>query len=216
MTRRSIVVLAGGASRRMGEDKWLLPVGGMPALGRLVRALDGVADEFAIVLPWGADDALRARAEAAVIAASPSAAVRWLADAEPDAGPLAGLEAAYEAGLGDWCLATAADMPFARAELAEALFRRCLAAGAEAAVPERDGRRHPLFAVYGVSAFDRLRSYRRGGGRKVMAWLEELRVLTLPESETAAFDPEGTALFNMNTPEDYVRAQSLVDSDRLQ
>ncbi len=199
----------------MGHDKWLLPVGGTPVLGRVVRTLDGVADEFVIVLPYDAGDELRARADAAVRAARPIAPVRWLADAEPDSGPLAGLEAAYEAGIGEWCLATAADVPFASSELAEALFRRCIDAGTEAAVPERGGRRHPLFAVYAAGAGDRLRYYRRQGGRRAMEWLDGLRVLTMRESETARYDPEGTALFNMNTPEDYVRAQSIVDGGRF-
>jgi molybdopterin-guanine dinucleotide biosynthesis protein A len=209
---RRVVILAGGGSRRMGTDKWLLPVGGEPTLGRLVRTLDGVASEFAIVLPWGATDELRARAEAAARAAEPKTPVRWLTDAEPDAGPLAGIEAATAAGFGvGLCLVAAADMPFARRELAEMLFRRATETGAEAVVPERGGRSHPLFAAYGASAFERLRDYRRQGGRKVMEWLDSVNVAALTDAETAAFDPDGTALFNMNTPDDYERAQSIVD-----
>ncbi|WP_309122926.1 molybdenum cofactor guanylyltransferase [Paenibacillus sp.] len=216
MTGRSVVILAGGGSRRMGTDKWLLPVGGTPALGRLVGALDGVADDIAIVLPWGVDDALRSRAQAAAAVARPRTPVRWLADAEPDAGPLAGLAAAIAAGVGERCLVAAADLPFARTELAEALFRLCLASGADAAVPERGGRLHPLFAVYGASSFERLQAYRAGGGRRVMDWVSALRVATMREIETSAFDPEGTALFNMNTPDEYRRAQSLVDDSQFQ
>ncbi|WP_158299482.1 molybdenum cofactor guanylyltransferase [Paenibacillus antri] len=215
MTGRSVVILAGGGSRRMGTDKWLLPVGGTPALGRLVAALDGVADDIAIVLPWGADEGLRSRAQSAAAVARPRTPVRWLADAEPDAGPLAGIDAAFAAGVGERCLVAAADLPFARAELAEALFRLCLATGADAAVPERGGRPHPLFAVYGASSYERLRAYRAGGGRKVMDWVAALRVATMPEAETAAYDPQGAALFNMNTPDEYRRAQSLVDDSQF-
>lgn len=212
--RRSVVILAGGSSRRMGADKWLLPLGGEPVLSRLVRSLDRVGDEIAIVLPWGASDTLRRRAVTAVLAVRPETPVRWLTDEEPDAGPLAGLKAAAtSSGIGGLILATAADMPFARRELAESLFRRCDESGAEAVVPERGGRRHPLFAVYAASAFDRLQAYRRIGGRKVMEWLENVNVEILPEGETAALDPEGTALFNMNTPDDYERAQTIVDAE---
>jgi len=207
---RSVVILAGGANRRMGAEKWLLPVGGTPVLGRLVRALDGIADDVAVVLPWGASEALRAKAEAAAGGGLRSG-VRWVADEEPDAGPLAGIEAAFAGAAGERCAVVAADMPFPRRELLEALFEVCRDAGAEAAIPERGGRLHPLFAVYRTDTLEKLRSYRRRGGRKVMEWLGGLNAVVLAEAETAAFDPDGTALFNMNTPDDYDRAKSLVD-----
>src|SRR5690554_388079 len=116
--RRVTVLLAGGASSRMGTVKWKLPVGGVPVLGRMVRELAGFGEELAIVLPWDADAAMRAdAANMAAEAVRPAGGrdgdgnagggedggdaggsalpkVRILQDEEPYAGPLAGLETA--------------------------------------------------------------------------------------------------------------------------
>lgn len=206
--RRIAAVLAGGASRRMGEVKWLLPLHGEPAIARIARAFAGFGEETVAVLPWDADEALRERANAVV---NGRAAIRWLTDAAPNGGPLAGLEAAFvdanECGGPALCAVIAADMPFASRGLAEALAEACVRESAEAAAPVWDGRLQPLFAVYRTDTLDRLRAYRANSGAKVSDWLRTLRLVELPEEETARYDPDGRALFNMNTPEEYERAR---------
>ncbi|HZG88227.1 molybdenum cofactor guanylyltransferase [Paenibacillus sp.] len=206
--KRGVILLAGGENRRMGAEKWLLPLGGVPVLGRLASAFAGKADDLAVVLPYGADRALRARAEEA----ADGVQIRWLTDAEPSAGPLAGIEAAMSGSDCDCFLACAADMPFARWDIASLLFDICEKEGVQAAVPVRGGRLQPLFAVYRKDALTALQAYRTEGGRKVMGWIDRLQASIVPEDRFALLDPDERALFNMNTPEDYEKARRWIDS----
>jgi len=206
--RKAVILLAGGENRRMGAEKWLLPLGGVPVLTRLASEFAGTADDIAVVLPYDADQALRARAEEAV----GTIRVRWLTDAEPSAGPLAGIEVAMSASDCDCFLACAADMPFARRDIASVLFDLCGREGVQAAVPVRGGRLQPLFAAYRKDALAALRTYRAEGGRKVMGWIDRLHASIVPEERFAMLDPEERALFNMNTPEDYEKAKKWIDS----
>ena len=81
------VVLAGGASRRMGRDKALMELDGEPLVARAVRLLSGVCSDVAVASGDGR------RLDGAGLG------VRQVADVVPDAGPVAGIAAGLEAGL---------------------------------------------------------------------------------------------------------------------
>ncbi|WP_135551182.1 molybdenum cofactor guanylyltransferase [Paenibacillus cymbidii] len=200
-----LIVVAGGGSRRMGRDKRLLPFAGEPLLARTLRLLAGSFAEAAVVTAGdGAADAAAEETIRRIVRRFPG--VRLLADAEPNAGPLAGLSAGLAAQAAPLQLAIGADMPFPSPALAEALLRLCRDSGAEAALPETAGRLHPLFAVYRRTLAAALGAYVAGGGRKVTDWTLSLRHVVLPEAEVRRVDPSGLALANMNRPEDYAAA----------
>jgi molybdopterin-guanine dinucleotide biosynthesis protein A len=126
----------------------------------------------------------------------------------PDvAGPpcaLRGVASALEAAREERVLLLATDLPRLAPDLLLALF-----AWPEAdAVVARDARgAQPLCGVYRrtpalVAARERL-----AGGRLALAgWLDALEVAELPPDVQRAFDPEGTSLVNVNTPEDLAEA----------
>ncbi|MHB8604838.1 MAG: molybdenum cofactor guanylyltransferase [Thermoplasmatota archaeon] len=125
MTYLSGVLLAGGASSRLGEDKAFVELGGRSLLARGIDALfavDGVAE---VVVAAG-DDARVAR----IADITWTHRVRAVADARRDAGPLAGLWAALEALRTDVALVAPVDAPF----LSAAGFTPLLAA-----LPRHDG-----------------------------------------------------------------------------
>src|SRR5690348_11772709 len=94
------IILAGGRSRRMGEDKALLRLasGGPTLVERVVMAAVAVADDVVIV----AEDAGRL----------PAMPVRTVPDAIAGAGPLAGLVAGFESARYPDILALACDLPY--------------------------------------------------------------------------------------------------------
>lgn len=138
---RAGVVLAGGYSRRFGEeDKALASIGGEPLLARVVRRLSPVVDEVVVSCRSEQVDRLRATLEA-------SRQLRFAVDPIDDGGPLVGLRSATAATGAEHLAVVGCDMPFVDAPALEGLFARLR--DRDAVVPvDRDGRRQPLHAVY--------------------------------------------------------------------
>lgn len=198
--KRGVIVLAGGASRRMGQDKWTLDAAGLTVMERIIAVLYPLASELWIIAA-GVDQLKDSRKFPDLNDSYPL--VQMAYDTVTEAGPLAGMAAGMGQCSSDYVLVTASDMPFPSKVLAEKLFERCINDGFEAAVPQWGGKLHPLFAVYRKGLLAGLNLYIASGERKVMGWLEGLNYGILAEKEIKQLDPQGTALFNMNNREDY-------------
>jgi molybdopterin-guanine dinucleotide biosynthesis protein A len=187
------VVLAGGASSRMGVSKATLELGDIPLAERALRPLRAAGLEVAVVAKEG--DALPAL-DAPV----------WI-EARPERHPLAGiLEALARAG-GRAVLVCACDMPFVTAELVAHIAGR-RATG----VPEAGGRLHPLLARYDPAAAGALAAALERAASLHDA-VREAGVEIVPEAEIARFGDPGRLLFNVNTPADLARAEELLGAD---
>jgi len=123
------------------------------------------------------------------------------------AGPLGGLYTAIQAASPGLALVIACDMPFLSAAFLGRLVAH--AAGVDAAVPRTADGLHPLCAVYAPSASEPIRRRIESGRLKVIDALADLRVCEIGPEEIARYDPDGTLLFNINTPDDYQRAQQV-------
>lgn len=178
-----LLVLAGGASRRMGRPKAELAVGEKSLLG---WQLDRLRAAFAEVLVAGAGP------DAALPELPPG--VRLVHDLHRGKGPLAGIEAGLAATRQDALFVLAVDMPYVPLELAQDLLRR--SQGHDAAVPLLAGRPEPVAAVYRQGAAAEI-SVALGEGRlQARAALSELDAVY-----AEGLDPAWFA--NLNTPEDY-------------
>ena len=96
-------VLAGGNSRRMGQDKALLTLSGHSLLVRAVAVLGSVVDEVVVVAP---QDRGYARL-----------GVEIVPDVRPGLGPVGGIHAALVRGGGRPVFILACDMPYVSGEL---------------------------------------------------------------------------------------------------
>jgi molybdenum cofactor guanylyltransferase len=204
---RGIVLLAGGSSRRMGQDKWMLIAGEMTVMERIISVLHPLGAELWVIAA-GADELKNPHKFPDLTNRFPG--VHMTHDILQDIGPLAGIAAGLSHCAQDYILVSASDMPFPSITLAEKLFDLCLTEDAQAAIPQWNGRLHPLFAVYRKDCLESLIPYLEGGGRKVMDWLQTLDIAILPEKEIKQLDPQGTSLFNMNHREDYKLALKLL------
>jgi molybdopterin-guanine dinucleotide biosynthesis protein A len=134
------VVLCGGASSRMGRPKAWLPVDGETLLGRTLRIAGDVCDRAIVVAAPGQElPAL-------------SASVAIVRDAETFRGPLAGFATGLAAIADDFANVAllSCDMPFVSGPFLQFLESQ-LTEPFDAVVPEIDGRRQPLCAVYRAS-----------------------------------------------------------------
>lgn len=177
----TLVLLAGGASRRMGSPKALLPLGGRTLAEWQVARL---APPFAETLV----------AAGPTSPLPPSLEPLRVIDSWPGAGPLAGIEAGLRAARGEWVFCVACDLPLVPLELARRLARA--AQGHEAAVPRpAGGRAHPTCAVYARRAAPRLRQALERGERRLTAVVADLDVVWVE-------DLDERLLTNLNTPAD--------------
>ncbi len=160
-TDRSLVVVAGGRSRRLGRNKPLVEIGGRTVLSRILEATAQFADAVLAVRevpPFQralAAEAWEPGAEGAgppgsVTLRSPTGrALLVVPDPVPDLGPIAGVASGLAAAHGAICVVLAGDLPFVTPDLVDRLSGE-LAGDAEldAVVPRARGRAQPLCAAY--------------------------------------------------------------------
>ena len=185
-------MLAGGESRRMGRDKLVLEVGGVPLLRRVRDALSTRCAEVIVV---GGE---AARLEG----------VRWIPDERRGLGPLAGVEAGLAAARNRPVFVAAGDMPFLSVDLIDYLLERLDEQGVAAVVPRHGGRVHPLCAAYDREILPHVASALDGGVRSVREMLEIIDSVEYVEKELRRFGDPDLYLMNVNSPEDLERARA--------
>jgi molybdopterin-guanine dinucleotide biosynthesis protein A len=76
-------------------------------------------------------------------------------------------------------------------------------------VPRWQGESEPLHAVYSRRCITVIEPVLRRGGGRIVELYAAIRVRYLEPEEIACFDPEALSFFNINSPEDWERAQVL-------
>jgi molybdopterin-guanine dinucleotide biosynthesis protein A len=185
-------VLAGGASRRMGQDKAQLPLNGQPLWLRQARVLQRAGA--------GPVGVVRQPAQAAL--ALPPGISLWH-DRVTDAGPLAGLDAALSQCPTEWLAVIATDMPALDASWFQWL-RGHVRPGCGAMVRHANGDHEPLAAIYPRAALAEVARRLESGPRSLQSLADALiaagRLTSLPLPAS-----DGWRVANWNTPEATVR-----------
>lgn len=193
------IVLAGGASRRMGQDKAKLRFRGSSLLEQVFQTLSEITPEIVVV---GGDPTEYALPPAC-----------FLPDLFPGEGPLGGLLTGLEALGEGWHWVVACDMPLVKVEVLRAL-ESAKEEGLQAIVPEVAGHLEPLCALYHHSALKLLREEFDAGQRALQQAVRTLRVRTLSEEELRSVDPSLESLMNVNTQEEYHLLTQKGDAER--
>jgi molybdopterin-guanine dinucleotide biosynthesis protein A len=193
-------ILAGGRARRLGglnKAGLILQPGGASVLDRQLARLRRVVDRTIII----ANDAERFG----------GSGVPVIPDIVPDGGALGGLYTAVHAAGTERTLVVACDMPF----VSERLLAHLVSVGGsvDIAVPRTARGYEPLCATYSRRSASELRRLidERRFRLSDVALIPGLNVHEVGRDELEAFGPEEVLFFNLNTPDDYVRA---IDLDR--
>src|ERR1035437_3650070 len=189
-------VLAGGASERMGQDKALLELGGVPMVMRAARLAQPYVVSVAIVAPQERYAQLD---------------LRILPDRWPGAGPLGGIATALGSTSAEWNLILGVDLPYLTPEWVAWLISHALESPAQAVVPESLQGLEPLAAMYHRSCGETLATAVERGVRRVTEGLSEILFERVSMAEWEEFDPTGTLFENMNTLEDYAEARRRIE-----
>ncbi len=194
------VVLAGGASARMGRSKAALELHGEPLLRRVVRRLRLALPQVLVVGPTD------------LPALVPDATV--VPDLTPGAGPLGGLRTALRAVSTPWVFVVACDMPFVAPALVRAMARLATEHGDADAVALRTAHGvEPLHAVYHTSCTIAVERRIATADHSMAGLLSILTVHVVEPAEAARYDSPGRSAFNANTRADWRQAQALAATE---
>jgi molybdopterin-guanine dinucleotide biosynthesis protein A len=190
------VLLAGGKSRRMGEDKRYLVVGEQILLERGLDVLRSIFQEVLVVI---AQDSPPLDVDARVVR-----------DLVPDCGSLGGLYTGLTQATRPYIFVVACDMPFLDpAVITQFTSRR---ATTDIVMAKLGARLHSMHALYGKRCLPVVEQMIRARQLKIQEMVSHasLRVRYLTEADLLTIDPSWRSFHNVNTPADLEMARSLL------
>ena len=193
----TIIVLAGGASRRLGRDKAVEEVGGRPLIQRVIERLALVDAEIVVVvnnpdrvkslpLPDGTQIAI---------------------DLFPGGGALGGIYTGLKAAKTGWGMVVACDMPFLNAALLNYILSQ--RGGTDVVVPLLGGFTEPTHAAYSKTCLPIMERCLLAHDLKITEVFDQVRVRYIEAVEIERFDPDHLGFFNINTEQDLEYANQL-------
>ena len=212
----SVIVLAGGYSRRMGVDKALLTYQGQSLIGRTIHVAQQLSTDVIVITPWperyqpSLPDAVRYVMDRYVTESTQ----------QPAAGPLNGFAQGLRQTHSDWCLLLACDLPYLEINVLQQWWQWILSCASAqwphlptkpmASLVTTQGSERakissttsklwqPLCGYYHRSCLASLNQQLATPQRSFQTWLA-----TLPIARYDAVPP--TMLFNCNTPTDWTQ-----------
>ncbi len=183
----SALILAGGQSRRMGQDKAELPWGHVTLLDHAVEQMAALFQDVVVV----------SGSKRRVVPGT-----RSVEDGGLGLGPLAGLRAGLEAAAFPWTFVMACDMPLVEPALVSFLWslreKSC-----QAVIPVASGKTQPFCSCYSREALAAASSLLDAGRRSMEGLLDRLPVRWVTASEMKPWDPSLRSFTNVNTPEEF-------------
>ena len=191
----AMLLLMGGKSSRMGQDKAQLLLGGQPFWKRIAQELSACGRLYLSVSQTCDEKALEG--------------YPIIRDVVPDCGVMGGLYSAFQAIEEDLLFACACDMPFVNRQFVQWMLNRWeeeVQKGRQwdgIVVCGDDGKTHATAALYHRRLQGKLEENVRKKRLRMHAFVrEEANLLLLPMEEVASFS---RCFQNINTPEDYRR-----------
>lgn len=182
------IILVGGKSRRMGQDKALLPIQGKLMIERVLELF---LEQFPQVL---------------LIGDRPERFEHYQLPVLPDIFPgssLGGLFTGLQHAASEHIFVASCDLPFPN----QAILQHCCGLRQEfdAVVPCSEQGPEPLFACYRKSCLPAMRAQLEEGRFNITTLFPHLLTHLVPYPELAPYDIDRTAFLNLNTPIEFAR-----------
>lgn len=182
------IILVGGKSRRMGQDKAFLKVGGIPIFERVLAVF---RENFQRVVLVGDREERFSGYRLPVV---------------PDIYPgssLGGLYSGLHHAETEYVFVSSCDLPFPSAEVLRYLCS--LRNDFDAVVVSTTHGYEPLFALYSKSCLGPIKALLVSGDCCAHAYYPQIRVRYVPYAELAHLDRNGRSFLNVNTPEEFAK-----------
>lgn len=187
----------------MGEDKALKLFLGRPLIQRVVDRMTPVADEIIVTTnqPPGYQ----------------FLGLRLVPDLKPGRGALGGLYTAIASACHPLVAVAACDMPFASAEFFAGAIKIMDAEKADVVIAKTEEGFEPLHALYRrETCLPAIESAIAADQWKVISWFPQIKVRVLTGEEVKSLDPSGLCFWNLNTPEEFSRAEMMVKGSNVE
>jgi molybdopterin-guanine dinucleotide biosynthesis protein A len=185
------VILAGGKSSRMRQNKALMSFGGKRLVDRVVEVMRSVFDDLLMVTNTPEVYA--------------DLGVPMVRDVWPDKGSLGGVYSAIYHVATPYCLVVACDMPFLQAAVLRYLLTQIN--DYDVVVPDVLGELQTLHAIYIKACLQPIERRLATNRLRIVGFFPDVRVRTVTASELAPYDPALLAFQNLNTPEEFQAAE---------
>jgi molybdopterin-guanine dinucleotide biosynthesis protein A len=196
------IILAGGGSSRLGQDKGLVKLAGKPLIRHVLDKVESLVDEKLVVV--SSEDQTEPYAKEV------GSRARVIADDAEFHGPLGGAATGFEKALGKYSLLVACDTPFASRDVLQLLLE--LSVDKNAVIPRWPNCFvEPLQAVYCTKpALEAARDGLRSGEVRMQAMVNRLRNIRYVSTIVLEqLDPGLRTFFNVNTPLDLKKAEAM-------
>lgn len=141
---KSIIILCGGKSRRMGKDKGSMVINGKPMILHVLDEINDIAEEIILVLR---DDEQVKRYEK--ILKDKNSSIKVVVDEKKDQGPLVGILSGLSNIKSEYAQILPCDSPFVSKVFVLKMFELARKINFDAIVPIwDDGHVEPLHAIY--------------------------------------------------------------------
>ncbi len=193
---KSVAIQAGGESRRMGQDKALLPFLGATLIERVINRVAPLGDELLITTnqPQEYKDFK----------------YPLFRDILPGTGALGGLFTALSVARFPIVIVVACDMPFVNVDILRESIKKLQSSKVDVVIPKTTKGYEPFHAVYRrETCLPAIQSTLGSGERRLISWFSKVNITPIPESELLLHDPQRIAFRNLNTREDFLKAEEL-------
>ncbi len=192
----SIAILAGGQSRRMGQNKALINLLGKPVLRWVIDAVASLSDD--IFLVTNTPESYRAFQ------------LPMVGDILPGNAALGGIHTAVATARHPWVMLLACDMPLIRADIIRAMAAQ--RGDADVVVPRIAGRAEPLHALYRKTCRAAIEASIAAQQLRVISFFEAVAVRYISPADLG--EPNFNFLTNLNTPEDLQRVTKILENQQ--
>jgi len=202
-TKRSLIILAGGISSRLGQDKGLVLLAGKPMIRHVLDKTKHLVDEGLIIVS--------SKGQAERYSRTLGSTVNVLVDDIDVRSPLVGAASGFAHACGEYSLLLSCDTPFVSKEILQLLLELCI--DKNAAIPRwPNGYTEPLQAAYSTKpALAAVEEALRSGNRNVQAMIDRLqRVRYVSTLVLRQLDPDLKTFLNVNTYMDLKKVEAVL------
>jgi molybdopterin-guanine dinucleotide biosynthesis protein A len=192
------VVLAGGKSKRFGEDKSQAQLGSKILIDYILSEIINDFNEVIIV----ANEPIKHLS---------SDKITKIKDYKKNLGPLGGIFSAMKWAKDNnkkyqWIITFPSDTPFFKNEIMNSFLNKINTKESELFFMKSNEKRHNIFGLWSLDLIDQLEKDLENGSRKVEKWANNIGVKTINMS----FEKEDP-FFNINTKKDLEKAEKFLN-----